>query len=290
LSVPAAHAQTTVNSDELVVTGQRVEEAIRSFVQELSAAPTGENQLARWDRRICPGVAGVRAHQGQMLIDRLAQRAFQVGLDVGEPGCRPNVLIFVTPDSDVLARQIVDGYPDLVGYHGSQAAQTRGHEALEQFASTPRAVRWWHVSQTVSRDGHVLGEEQTQMSRSGGLRNAQIVRDDTGGRLQRATRQDFSRVLIIIDARRAAGLSFDALGDYVAMAALAQLDPDADVSNQSSILNLFVSHDAATPGPTAMTDWDLAYLHGLYDAQRNAVSARRQEGQITRSMRGDIPH
>ena len=103
-AAPAAHAQQ-VNEDEIVVTGRRVQEAIREFVRTLSTPPTGEDQLARWDRRICPGVAGVRARQGQMLIDRLAQRAFEVGLDVGEPGCTPNVLIFVTPEDKAMIRK-----------------------------------------------------------------------------------------------------------------------------------------------------------------------------------------
>ena len=284
LAAPLAAQAQAVEEDEIVVTGRRVEEAIREFVQELSAPPAGENQLARWDRRICPGVAGVRARQGQLLIDRLAQRAFEVGLDVGEPGCAPNVLIFVTPESDRLARELVDEYPDLVGYFGDQTAQTRGREALEQFAATPRAVRWWHVAQTVTRDGHVLGNSQTAPTRDGGFRGAQVVRTDIAGRLARATRQDFNRVLIIVDARRAAGLSFYALGDYVAMVALAQLDPDADVSHQSTILNLFADRALGASVPTGMTEWDVAYLRALYDTTRNASNVGRQESEISRRM------
>jgi hypothetical protein len=287
-SAPVAAQAQTVNEEELVVTGQRVEEAIRSFVEELSAPPTSEDQLARWDRRICPGVAGVRARQGQMLIDRLAQRAFEVNLDVGGPGCTPNVLIFVTPDSDVLARQLVDDYPELVGYYGDQTATTRGRAALEAFATTPRAVRWWHVAQTVTRDGQVLAESRARPNAQGGLSGLQVVRNDQAGRLARPTRQDFNRVLVIVDARRAAGLSFDALGDYVAMAALAQLDPDADVSGQPTILNLFAARDSGAEAPTSMTEWDVAYLRALYGATRNAVSAARQEGEISRRMREDV--
>jgi hypothetical protein len=283
----AAHAQIATE-DELVVTGQRVDEAIRDFVTALTAAPTGEDQVARWDRRICPGVAGIRARQGQAMIDRLALRAFQVGLDVGQPGCTPNVLVFVTPDSDALARELATNYPDLVGYHGGQASQTRGREALEAFASDTRAVRWWHVSQTVTRDGQVLGDTVAQTSRSGGMRGAQVVRNAPAGRLQAATRQDFNRVLIIVDARRAAGLTMDSLGDYVAMVALAQLDPSADTSAHSTILNLFADAAAGRTVTTALTDWDVAYLQALYDTQRNASSSSRQEAEIGRRMREGV--
>jgi len=287
-AAPLSVNAQTVNEEELVVTGQRVEEAIRDFVTSLTVAPTGEDQIARWDRRVCPGVAGIRSRHGQALIDRLALRAFSVDLDVGEPGCTPNVLIFVTPDSDALARELVDNYPDLVGYYGGQATQTRGREALEAFATTPRAVRWWHVSQTVTRDGQVLGETSTQPTRSGGFRGAQVVRNAPAARLQAATRQDFNRVLIIVDARRAAGLSIDALGDYVAMVALAQLDPSANTLEHRTILNLFADQEAGRVAPTSLTEWDVSYLTALYATQRNASSSSRQEGEISRRMREDV--
>jgi len=283
----SANAQT-VDSEELVVTGQRVDEAIRDFVSSLTVAPTGEDQIARWDRRVCPGVAGIQSRYGQALIDRLALRAFSVDLDVGEPGCTPNVLIFVTPDSDALARELVDNYPDLVGYFGGQASQTRGRDALEAFATTPRAVRWWHVSQTVTRDGQVLGDTNTRPSSGGGFRGAQVVRNAPAARVQAATRQDFNRVLIIVDARRAAGLSIDSLGDYVAMVALAQLDPSADTAAHPTILNLFADRQAGRTAPTSLTDWDVSYLTALYATQRNASSSSRQESEISRRMRDGV--
>jgi len=286
--VPCSATAQTVDEDELVVTGQRVDEAIRDFVTALTAAPAGEDQVARWDRRICPGVAGIRARAGQTMIDRLALRAFQVGLDVGQPGCTPNVLIFVTPDSDTLARELTTNYPELVGYYGGQATQTRGREALDSFATDTRAVRWWHVAQTVTRDGQVLGNASTTPSRGGGFRGAQVVRNASPGRLEASTRQDFNRVLIIVDAERAAGLSLDSLGDYVAMVALAQLDPNADTSGHSTILNLFTERQAGRQSTASLTDWDVAYLQAIYDMQRNATSSSRQEAEIGRRMREGV--
>ena len=46
------------------------------------------------------------------------------------------------------------------------------------------------------------------------------------------------------------------------------------------MLNLWRSE----PAPNAMTDWDLAYLRGLYSATREAASARRQQGDIAREI------
>lgn len=280
-ATPAAAQEGTVEPD-IVVTADRLQEVVRSFVGDISATSTSEDRLARWDRRICPGLIGIRDRgQAQYMVDRISQRAFEVGLEAGEPGCQPNILIFVTQNSGELARVIAEQYRVYIGYNAHEGAVTPGHEALTRFVESDQPVRWWHVSQTVSANGQVLGESNTQMSRSGGFRGAQVVRQSDSGRLSGSTRQDFNRVIIIVDAQRAAGKQFSALADYVSMAALAQLEPGADTSRYATVLNLFTPGDMTS----AMTDWDLAYLHGLYDAPRAARNARQQEGAISRTMR-----
>jgi hypothetical protein len=78
---------------------------VRAFVHQMAMAPPGPNQLARWDSSICPGLAGLKTHYAQFIIDRIAQRAEAVGLDVGEPGCHPNVLIVISPVPDAIAHE-----------------------------------------------------------------------------------------------------------------------------------------------------------------------------------------
>lgn len=283
-SPAAAQDSNTTGGDDIVVTAERMREVVRSFVGEV-ATTSSQDRLARWDRRICPGLIGIRdREQAQYMVDRIAQRAFAVGLEPGAAGCTPNILVFVTPDSDALARVVADQYREFIGYHANEAAVTQGHEALDAFIESDDPVRWWHVSQTVSANGQVLSESRTEMARTGGFRNAQVIRQNDAGRLRGTTRQDFSRVIIIVDAQRAAGKQFSALADYVAMAALAQLDPDADTSRYATILNMF-EPGAAT---IAMTDWDVAYLHGLYDAPRASRNSRQQEAAIARSMSGGL--
>ena len=51
---PAPHNS---GSDEIVVTGERMRTILHDFVADIST-PSGENQIARWDHRICTGVFG----------------------------------------------------------------------------------------------------------------------------------------------------------------------------------------------------------------------------------------
>lgn len=263
----AAHAQTTT-SEEIVVSGERFRDMVRSFVQEVAPPEMSEDQLARWNSRYCPLMAGIPARQAQYLVDRMSQRAFALGLRPGDENCRPNVLVFVTPDADVLAAALADDRDLVAYYNNSDHGNSLGQDALAQFVSSDAPVRWWHVAQTVSQRGTVI------------TNSGETIRADAT-RLSRATRQDFNRVLVIVDARQASGMQFEALGDYLAMVTLAQLDANADTTQVPSILNLFVQRQAP---PARLTDWDLAYLRGLYDAPRHSPNTQTQERAIAREM------
>lgn len=280
--------------------------AVRRYVDEMAIAPRAENQLSRWDRRICPGIMGLRQRYAQFVIDRMAQRALQVDLDVDRPGCKPNILIIVARDPDAVARDLHDNHRSALGYYAGLQSNSLGRSALlNTFVNSDAPVRWWHISRTMSETGEELmmpaGSQGAGAGMGGHATNsmfalwASFPNASVAGhpsRLHRSTRQDFGQAFIIVDAGRLESIHYDfaALSDYLAMVALAQLDPDADTSTFPTILNLF-DHPPSEVGRAAMTDWDLAYLHGLYDAERAAVSANAQEGDIARTMNRELtPH
>ncbi|MGH6951957.1 MAG: hypothetical protein ACREH4_13915, partial [Vitreimonas sp.] len=250
-----------------------------AFVERVAAPPDAANQLARWDREVCTSVVGLPARQGQFLADRIAQRAFALGLQPGAPGCQGNVAVFVTADSDAMARRLFEEDPNLFAYRSENNVATLGQGAFEQFLNSDRPVRWWHVANAVSADGTTLAGDAS----AGGIANAAVARS-RGSRLANDTRQDLARVIIIVDASRVGGAQLSALADYVSMVALAQVDPWADTASYPTILNLFSANAPGGATVSAMSDWDLAYLDGLYSATRHAVSAQQQEREIARRM------
>lgn len=277
---------------DIVVTAPEVEAAARAFTNAVSAPPSREDQLARFERRVCPGVVGLGRRQAQFIVDRIAQRALDVGLNVGAPGCLANVLVLVTGDAPALARQIAEDQRYLMANYGVQEnLNTRGEDALEDFISTDRPVRWWHVSQTETDNGEVLGHTNPYgRMRSPSVqefRGAEVTRPSTMGfgRLSRPTLQSLRNVVVIVDARRVASVRLDALSDYIAMVALAQTEPGADTAAYDTILNLFSDNPA---GEIGMTAWDQAYLEGLYAGRGNALNARWQGNNIARRMRDEI--
>jgi hypothetical protein len=82
-------------------------------------------------------------------------------------------------------------------------------------------------------------------------------------------------VIIIVDATKLTGTTWQQLGDYVALISLAQIDPGTDPQSFDSILNLF-SNPAAYSG---LTDWDRTFVHALYSSNPER-DARVQEIEL----------
>jgi hypothetical protein len=209
------------------------------------------------------------------VIDQVATRADALDVTLGAPGCSPNLLIIFTTDSDRVARVLVDEYRRVLGYFSTDGA-TRGRSAMEDFAATPRAVRWWHVSNAADESGAVA------VNRTIGGPPA-VSTSAGGSRIENPTHQTFTRAIIVVDSARVAGMRIDSLSDYISMAALAQLDPDADTSAYPTILNAF---NDGSPGNAelTLTDWDVAYLEGLYASPSNRDAGFTRRG-IQRAVR-----
>lgn len=249
------------------VSGQRpVEDRAAAFVDRIAAPPRGRG-LGRWDRAVCVGAANISARYAQFMIDRVSSAALELGLDIGEPGCTPNIMIAAAADADALAAALVRDNPD--GFRPALSQTDLGSRALEVFQTTDAPVRWWHVSLPVGVDtGEVAirlkGEEAPTLA----------VRD--ASRLRSNVRDDLARVMIILDTARIGQVSYGALSDYVTLVALAQIEPSADASAWPSILNLF---SAAEP-PTGLTEWDRDYLKSLYAASRDRARPAQQAREI----------
>ena len=72
------------------------------------------------------------------------------------------------------------------------------------------------------------------------------------------------------------------IADYVAMVTLAQIDPQAQIREFPTILNLF--NEDLENTSFEMTNWDAAYLNGLYRSERSAASMTQQVRDISRRM------
>lgn len=282
---PFAGAQETPPSTEeelrqerVVVEAPKISEN-RAFVKLLTETPRGAEQLGRWDGSVCVFVAGPPAGIADAISERIASRAREVGLAVEGEGCRPNVAVYLTDAPARLARGLYERDRNLFDPPSNGPFSTLGDEKLEAFLDGDQPARWWHIVGFNSFDGTPVSFDSFGVA---------TVRA-TGSRLRSAIRQDFTRVIIILDVNAAMGLSANTIGDYVAMLALTQVDPDIVRTNLPSIATLFTRRTDGSPAPSEMTETDLAYLEGLYSVPRNPLSTSQHEREIARAMTRETP-
>lgn len=275
-SVQAAPQDVPTQVEDVLVLGRSREtmrDRVTSFVEEVTAPPNGRG-VSRWNSRgrICVGAANIRNPTAQFLVDRVSEVGAELGLEVEGPGCSPNILIIGTEDAISLAQALAERSPNAFRPRYSGAAA--GRSAFEKFKTRNAAVRWWHVSMPVQEDS---GQPAVRLP---GEPAAPLVANRTPGRLRTPIRNDLRRSIIIVDMPLAEGVKVNQLADYVAMAAYAQIDPDADVSRFDTILNLF-NRPAAE---LELTGWDRAYLQSVYAVERNERNPNAQVGSIGSAM------
>jgi hypothetical protein len=283
LAAPQDPPPVATEVEEVVVVGERLQTTAQTFVRALAAPPPGR-KAARWDEPLCVGVIGMRPDLAQLMVDRITAVALELGVPASRPGCRPDVFIVAAADGDAMARDLVQTRPDdfRLGLSGTDL----GAAALEVFQSSGRPIRWWHVSLAVNADTgqpiqrlpgqqpFVAPRERTRPADFGAyatIVSPSLIRDET--------RDVLARVVIALDRA-----SFGQISDYVAMVALAQIDPEA-APEVPSILNLFRDAPAAEPGLSA---WDRAYLSALYRTDQMASNPDTNLSTIGRVIARDL--
>ncbi|WP_332659241.1 hypothetical protein [Brevundimonas sp.] len=288
--VPPPSAQQTepTRLEDVIVDARRLEEAAEAYV-DLVAAPARRRGLARWHDGICVGVANFEPPLAQQLADQVSDVARSLGLRAHEPECNPSVLIIGTTDAARFTEDFVAVRPVL--FRVGSPGMDRGAASLQEFMSEDRPVRWWHVSLPINSETgmpviRMPGEVNGAAAGPGAVMDyAPITEVDSPSRLSSQYVDVLKRVFIIIDVDRLNGATAEQLGAYVAMVALAQVDPKADTRAFDTILNLF---DDPAAAPAGLSGWDLAYLDGLYDrgSESRRINQRSQVQAVAAAIAG----
>ena len=266
---PMVQQPPAVDLEDIVVEGRPLEDLTQTFVREV-AAPARNRGMARWRDGLCVGVANLQPEMAQYITDRVSTVAQDVGLKPGEPGCEPHVLIIATVDASAFTRQFVEVRPRLFRVGGS--GMDRGARAFNAFVESDQPVRWWNISVPVNDE---TGRIAIRMPGFG-----PAINRVQPSRITTQIVDDTKRAFIIVDVDKTGDVSLEQLADYIAFVTLAQVDPVADTSGYATILNVFDD-----PAQTrTLTNWDRAYLHGLYDTIRRRQNLGAQRTEVVDSI------
>jgi hypothetical protein len=273
--------------DQITVEARReravVEHQVSSYVSAISAAPFHES-LARWKTPICPLVAGLPRDHGEFVLTRVSQIASDAGVPLAPEKCRGNFYVIVTADPDALLKAWVKRDISLFG--------DAGGAKIRAFLNSTRPVRVWYNADLDTADGLPLtandgtAQVATGPAIGGGpLAGAPGNDHALGFRLKHDEVRDLSSVFVLVDSRRARGVSFGQLADYIALIGLAELRVDANVGDAPTILHLFSASQKAPP--PGLSPWDQYFLKALYHTEQSDVM---QLSEIKISIVRDVLH
>lgn len=245
---------------------------MRDF-SRLVVAPPPRHGVSRWNTSICIGVINLANAPARYMVDRISEIASGIGVSALVEGCSPNILIIWTDDGDAMANAMAQRNP--LAFRPRYSGSSHGRAALQRFRDGDQPVRWWHVSLPVNSE---TGAPAVRMP---GEETPPAVRGE--GRLRTPVRYDFQRAFVIIDVTLTGNATLQQITDYVAMAALAQIDPQADLSRYPTILNLF----NGSAVDQRMSEWDEDWLQALYHAELNQSRGANQVTSIGSAMYHD---
>jgi hypothetical protein len=255
--------------DPITIEGNReramVEQQVGGYVSAITVGHFHES-LARWRTPICPLVAGLHRDHGEFILARVSQIAAAAGAPMAPEHCKGNFFIVVTENPDALLARWSARDTTMFG----DAGGTKVNDFLS--ASTP--VRVWYNARFDNTEGPLTANtpalaasgEPREPGFSGVPNNTHAL----GFRLARDEVRNLFSAIVLIDSRRAKGIHFGQLADYVAMAGLAEIHLNANVGSVPTILHLFSTSGGTPPG--GLSNWDQAFLSALYHADQADIT------------------
>lgn len=250
-----------------------------------------KGRLARWDVPVCPVAVGLPPDFDAFLVKRIRTVAEQVGGRVDVEPCQANILILITPHPAEVSRKLAD-------FKARQLAGDRwplDKRKLEAFATAKDPVRWLFVSDTIQTAGSSAATPSS-LSAGGdsGGSSLEAILGNTAepgapqfdhihpSRLRPTGDEAFTKVVIVVDANRIAGLSAGQVADYLTMASLAHVQNETSFAGTDTVLNLFASSLDVAHRPAGLTSWDTDYLTALYKSDGQTTYSAQVSHLTTR--------
>lgn len=263
-------------TEEVIVEGTRpeIEKRVYTFVTGMTHDGYAVESLARWNKPICPMVAGIPANQGEFILRGVSQAALAAGAKLAPSKCKANFNVVVASEPDQLLELWRKRAPRLFG--------GESRTAVRHVLGTPRPIRvWYNAAEECAEGGGWAATEA-----DGGALGQMFV---TGGCRVKDTRLKFqavtsiSSVIVLVDFDDVQTMKLGPLTDYISMVGLAQVDLDGNWGDAPTVLRLF-SHSADVAAQR-MSVWDRGFLKALYNTSQKS---RFQRSAISQSMVRDF--
>jgi hypothetical protein len=267
-------ARAATDPQETVeVTASRVQmrEEIRTFVHKVTRLE-GEF-VGRWGVPICPMVVGVSDAQAQFVQQRLIEVQNKVRKTRPDPKsrCQPNLFVIITDEADQVVADWKVRDPGMFRWKTREGVSRSGGAG---------PVRTWHNAIEEGADGRASSQSRYQLKMDINKPGCAL----SGSRIVADCWEHITAVVVLVDARATGKVTLAQLTDYISVVSLSQIDLTADLGGVDTILRLFAQPPPDVL-PTGLSEWDYAFLKGLYRASYSPKDQQRDiEARMVRQL------
>ena len=264
VSIPAS----ADSLDQITVQAQRetLRKQVDQFFHSAMLKPPFDESLLRWEDAVCPMVVGMIRPAGEFVLRRLSELARESGVPLAKENCKhPNLFIIVAANPEAFLKLWWRHQPRMynTGY---------GIYPVRRFIEKSRPIRvWYNVGAINSSNEKISGLLAASVDAGLGTVDYPIVRGPSSGgsyHLKFPVERNIGSAIVVIDPAQVAQLNIGQFSDYIAMVSFAEINQDANLSANSTILNLFATLNATVP--VEITRWDKALLRALYTSDHGA--------------------
>ena len=253
--------------DQITVQAQR--ETLRKQVDQffhsaMLKSPFDESML-RWEEAVCPMVVGMIRPAGEFVLRRLSELARESAVPLAKENCKhPNLYIVVAKNPETFLKLWWQRQPRMYN-------TGRGIAPVRRFIEKSRPIRVWYNIGPGNYSNEISSLLAASVDAGLGTVDFPIVRGPSSGasfRLVFPEVRSIGSAIVVIDPAQVDQLNIGQFADYIAMVSFVEVNQDADLRANSTILNLFAPSNAAAP--IEVTRWDKALLRALYGADHKS--------------------
>lgn len=272
LLMPAmAAAQDQDAGNEIVVEGERQaqEAAVRALAKEVTGHLKVGRPLPRFFEPMCLAVGGINPEFAGAFAQRITDNARRADVPIAEGKCQPNALVVFAKDGRAQLEKVRKQHKWI--FTGL------GESRIKDILASRDPAFAWQLTEIRGVDGRRFDTEG-----GGGM---PLNRQYQTGRLNQPIRSDVVGAVVVFDSSAIGGISAVQLADYASIRLLAPTQEIDSVNEEgmSTIMSLFLTPETA---PDEMTEFDLAYLRGVYQLKPNSPGTAVY-GAAARSYRRD---
>lgn len=247
---PAPPEKGGTEGDAIIVTGKAApptRKEVYDQALELSrASGKYDENLARFQVPVCPGVVGFKSRAADVILDRVRANATRVGVKLAKGKCSPNLVVAIVDDGRTLFSSLERTRPQIF----SLISASERAEMLSDAAP----VHVWNNIVTLRDDGMPIersADGKEMLPSVWGYANRWFVK----------FHRDIVAALVAFNRDDILGMSYTQLADYATMRGLTHTRAADGDEVMPTILALFAKDDRAIP---ELTSFDIGYLRSLY--------------------------